>query len=303
MPVGATPLPSTLAAALALALAPAACRSSSSPPAEPIDVEVTMPRRALAVPSGPGGLDQTAVDAIANHRDVARVIPHLTYDGQAVAVAALGDRQIVVEVGPFTEGIPATAVAAEPALAARFTDLDPAAPPGPPCTAGDPAACPAGDYCDAGDQRCHPRVPVLIAPGTVSLYRDDLAGRHDQPAAVVDDLVAGRATLPFTLALGRSNLAAGGAGHPVHEIGAELVGVSAQARLLGMTAPIGHVAAWNREQLGDRDATVASSLVVTLRDRGRLDGFTRWARDRLGVEVAPVELPPDPGLTGASVDR
>lgn len=241
-------------------------------------VRTTMLGKDTSQPIGPAH-----VAAIRERHDVHAVVPRLELRTRALGTAVIDGQDVKFEVGGFADGIPAEAVADDAALANVFVDLDAAA-------AGLPCPCPErGDYCDARDGRCHPKVPVLVSPTMVSLWNDRFAAEHglawlDAPglAAAID-----RGQFAFTITLGESMLPYGDA-RPRHTVEAIVVGVSPRAKSIGLTVPIGHVASWNIAEPDAPPDVRYSSLEVTLRARDRVAPFARWLHDTYGLEAETI---------------
>jgi hypothetical protein len=285
-------------AAIALGLFLASGRLVGRRDGGPVAVEVR-PRRATTLGRATGRpLDDALLELLRRRPDVVAVVPRMELAVPALAAVDLRGEAIRFEAGGFTDGIPASALADDPALAARFADVDPAAPRGAACRPEDGArACPpplARWYCDARDHLCHRRVPVIVSPTVVELYDQQLAREHDLPPSDVIGVVPGAATdgPVFTFILGESMVAPADptpARATRHLIGAVIVGVSPRARTIGLTVPLAHVAAWNRE-LGGGDPAGYSAITVHLRGADARTAFTR-AIEALGYDVDEVSSP------------
>ena len=258
-------------------------RHAATPAAVTLEVR---PLRTGPFGSATRDIDGATIVALRARADVAAVIPRVELAGPASGSVDVRGEAIRFEAGGFTDGIPADAVADTPALAARFVDPSPAAIGGA-CRPEDGArACPAPLarwYCDALDLRCHPRVPVIVSPDAVALYDTRLAPDHDLPPSDVIGLVPGAAVDGpiFTFLLGDSMLpGAEPAGRP-HLVGAVIVGVSPHAKPIGLTVPLGHVRAWNRELTG-KDARTFTTATVRLRSAGARAAFVA-ALEPLGL--------------------
>jgi putative ABC transport system permease protein len=149
--------------------------------------------------------------------------------------------------------------------------------------------CPNPDYyyCDAIDNRCHRRVPVLVSPTLLEIYSGQFASSHNLP--IIDTETAagfidlrGPARMSFTIVLGGTALA--GLDETIPEekqrrVEAQLIGINKKAMPIGMTIPIEYVRRWNKEYLGEAAATTYSSIIVTLKDPKQLAPFAQWLRD------------------------
>ncbi len=232
-------------------------RGASGPP---VEVVVVSPRATVLGKDASKPIGAGEIERIRGRREVVNVVPRMELRGRALGAYTFEGQEIKFEVGGFTDGIPASAV--EPALAATFVDLDPASPARP--------------------------VPALLSPVMVQLYNQKMADQHDLPrlGPVELDLAIRSGRLVFTITLGDSMVPAYRDPPPVtRTIDAVIVGVSPRAKSIGLTVPIGYVAAWNRELVGNHAAGNHSSLVVTLRDGASLKPFTAWIENELELEL------------------
>jgi putative ABC transport system permease protein len=251
---------------LAFALGAGAC-GKGAPGGPPIDVVVVAPRAYILGKDVSKPIGDAEVAIIRARPEVAAVVPRMDLGGRALGVFSLDGQEIKFEVGGFADGIPAGAI--EPELADRFVDGDP-----------------------AGDQP----VPVIVSPTLLSLYNDRYAKQHGLPHfGEAEVFLASRSErLRFTIELGNTMIT--GVGEPPvvkRRVTARVVGVSKQARPIGLTVPMSHVAAWNRELVDEHAATHYTSLTVTLRGAGRKAAFDAWLKKDLGLELQ-VEYPPVP---------
>lgn len=256
-------------------------------------VEVIAPHTSIAGKNLSQKLNQSTVDQIKARREVSEALPRMTLQFPAIGFGRFEGQEIRFEVGGFTDGIPASFVADDPKLAARFRDLDPAQAPGPACEPNrGRAACPdrAFSYCDTRDNLCRPRVPVIVSPTVLELYNTQVADSHGLPhIGMMEQFVAERGVerMAFTIALGDTMVA--GSNKEIaaqrREVGAIMIGVSDKARRIGLTVPISYVTMWNREFAGEEAARTFSSIVVTLRDKDRLAPFTQWLQHNLKLKL------------------
>ncbi len=256
-------------------------------------VEVIAPHTSIAGKNLSQKLNQATVDRIKARPEVKEALPRMTLQFPAVGFGRFEGQEIRFEVGGFTDGIPAAYVADDAKLAAKFKDFDPGHVPGPTCEPSKgKAACPdkAFTYCDARDNLCHPRVPVIISPTVLELYNTQVADSHGLPhIGLMEQFVAERGPerMAFTIALGDTMVAGSNkkltAAH--REIGAIMVGVSDKARRVGLTVPISYVTHWNREYAGEEASLTFSSIIVTLRDKDRLAPFTQWLQSELKLKL------------------
>jgi hypothetical protein len=257
-----------------------------------VDVEVVPTPAILAGKDLSKPIDAATLAAIRQRPEVIAAAPRMALRGPASATAAVAGQDVRFEVGGFADGVEVAALADDPALRARFVDLDPAAGAGPACGDAAPCADLAGQYCDAGDGRCRPRVPVIVSPTLLAMYNTQFAPSHDLPLVepATFELVSRRKPLTFDIALGWS-MNAGVDTVAVQEIGAVVVGVSPRARDVGLTVPMGHVRAWNRA-LGKDDAGY-SAVDVRLRRAAAVEGFGRWL-DEQGLTAGPAVVVASP---------
>jgi ABC-type lipoprotein release transport system permease subunit len=157
---------------------------------------------------------------------------------------------------------------------------------------GNPCPDPDEYYCDAADQRCHHRVPVVMSPTMIELYNGQFAKSHGLPIADTDFVKfvtqrGGLSAMRFSIGLGLTTIA--GSNTTIHHrprrVEAVLVGISDKAMPIGMTMPIQYIQRWNREFLGEEAATTYSSIIVTLKDKSQLAVFAQWLQDKLDLRL------------------
>lgn len=251
------------------------------------EVEVIAPHTSIAGKNLSQRLTAETVALIKTRPEVKEALPRMTLQFPAVGFGKFEGQEIRFEVGGFTDGIPVDYVGDDPKLADRFVDHDGLGNIGPACEpAKGKAACPdkAWQYCDATDNMCHGRVPVIVSPTVLELYNTQVADSHGLPhIGAMEQFIAerGRERMHFTIGLGDTMMAGStiqtDAKH--REVGAIMIGVSKKARRVGLTVPIGYTERWNREFAGDKAAKEFSSIIVTLRDKDRLAPFTKWLQD------------------------
>jgi putative ABC transport system permease protein len=255
----------------------------------PLDqVEVIAPHTSIAGKNLSQKMNADTVAKIKARPEVKDALPRMTLQFPATGYGKFEGQEINFEVGGFTDGIPDAHVAGDPKLEPVFKDWEPdGKATGPACVPKTPNNCPdkAWQYCDASDNMCHHRVPVIISPTVLELYNTQVADSHGLPhIGVMEQFIAerGRDRMHFWMGLGStmmagSNVSIDAAKH--REVGAILVGVSDKARRVGLTIPIGYVERWNRSFVGDKAASEYSSIIVTLRNKDKLATFSQWLQD------------------------
>ena len=245
-------------------------------------VEVIAPHTSVGGVDISAKLTQETVDKIKARSEVKEALPRMTMQFPALGYGSFEGQALRFEVGGFTDGIPPAHIVEDPKLAPVFKDWD-AEPFGPACDGSKgKGGCPdkAWQYCDALDNMCHHRVPVILSNTVLELYNKQIATSHNLPhiggfeAFVVE---RGRERMHFNIVLGDTTVI--GSNKNIdetrqREVGAILVGISDKARRVGLTIPIGYVARWNREFKGAEAAGQFSSIIVTLRDKSQLAPFT-----------------------------
>lgn len=157
---------------------------------------------------------------------------------------------------------------------------------------GNPCPNPDEYYCDAVDQRCHHRIPVVMSPTMIELYNGQFAKSHGLPIADTDFVKfvtqrGGLSAMRFSIGLGLTTIAGSNTSiqHRPRRVEAVLVGISQKAMPIGMTMPIQYIERWNREFQGEEAATTYSSIIVTLKDKSQLAPFAQWLQDKLDLRL------------------
>lgn len=255
-------------------------------------VEVIAPHTSVGGVDISAKLTQETVDKIKARSEVKEALPRMTMQFPALGYGTFEGQDLRFEVGGFTDGIPDSHVAGDAKLAPVFKDWE-TDPLGPTCdgTKGK-GGCPdkAWQYCDAVDNRCHHRVPVILSPMVLELYNKQIATSHGLPhIGGLEQFIAerGRERMHFNIVLGDTTVV--GSNRAIkaqqREVGAILVGISDKARRVGLTMPIGYVERWNREYKGDEAAGQFSSIIVTLRDKSELAPFTTWLEKTMKLRL------------------
>jgi putative ABC transport system permease protein len=246
-------------------------------------VEVVAPQNSV------GGFDisvkltQATVDKIKSRPEVKEALPRMTMQFPALGYGSFEGQDLRFEVGGFTDGIPPVHIADDPKLEPVFKDWD-ALPPGAVCDGSKgKGGCPdkAWEYCDAVDNRCHRRVPVILSNTVLELYNKQIASSHGLPQiGGLEKFIAerGRERMHFNIVLGDTTVIGSNRGMTAarKEVGAILVGISDKARRVGLTIPIGYVERWNREYKSAEAAGQFSSIIVTLKDKSKLAPFSSF---------------------------
>jgi putative ABC transport system permease protein len=155
--------------------------------------------------------------------------------------------------------------------------------------------CPKPEYyyCDAVDNRCHHRVPVVVSPTLIEIYSGQFASSNNMP--VIDPETAegfielrGPSAMSFQVILGDTALAGSDANiseDRFRTVEAQVVGLSPKAMPIGLTVPLPYVRRWNKEFLGDEAASTYSSIIVTLNDSTQIAPFAQWLKDKLDLRI------------------
>ena len=256
-------------------------------------VEVIAPHTSVGGVDISAKLTQETVDQIKARKEVKEALPRMTMQFPALGYGSFEGQDLRFEVGGFTDGIPAVHVAEDPKLRDVFKDWE-SEPPGPVCeVAKGKAACPdrAWQYCDAVDNRCHHRVPVILSNTVLELYNKQIASSHNLPhIGGFEQFVVerGRERMHFNIVLGDTTVIGSNrniAETRQREVGAILVGISDKAKRVGLTIPIGYVERWNREFKGADAATQFSSIIVTLRSKEQLAPFTTFLEKTMKLRL------------------
>jgi hypothetical protein len=224
-----------------------------------VEVVVVAPRALLGGKEVSKAIGDVELERIRRRPEVVSVVPRMALRGPALGIFTIDGQEIRFEVGGFTDGIPADAI--EPGLADRFVE---------------PAL--------GEDQP----VPVVVSPTLVTLYNDRFAKAHGMPQLGEADIaVASRGDrLTFAIELGMSMVALErDPPWPRRTVKARVIGVSPRAALIGMTVPIGQVAAWNRDLLGDGIDVSYDSVAVVLRGASRTKPFAAWLERELALKL------------------
>lgn len=177
------------------------------------EVEVIAPHTSIAGKNLSQKLTQETLDQIKSRPEVKEALPRMTLQFPAVGFGKFEGQDIRFEVGGFTDGIPTDYVGDDPKLSDRFLDNDALGKVGPACQpAQGKAACPdrAWQYCDATDNMCHYRIPVIVSPTVLELYNTQVAESHGLPhIGMMEQFIAerGRERMHFTIALGDTMVA------------------------------------------------------------------------------------------------
>jgi putative ABC transport system permease protein len=154
--------------------------------------------------------------------------------------------------------------------------------------------CPDPDryYCDDGTGRCEHRVPIVMSPTMIELYNGQFAKSHGLPVVDIDFVKwvtqrGGLSSMRFSIGLGQTTIAGSNTAikRRPRRVEGVLVGVSTKAMPIGMTMPMGYIARWNQEYMGNEAATTYSSIIVTLKDRNQIAPFAQWLQDTLDLRL------------------
>lgn len=240
-------------------------------------------------------LDDAIVQEIRAHPDVEEVVPRMAMAFPASGEAVFYGNRFPFEAGGFADGVDPDYLEDEE-FAELFQDWEDEEGAGDRAACGPPPEreCENGDlyYCDARDNTCRKRVPIVVSRTLVEIYNAQLAPSYGLPEIddAMEDLLtsrAGRELLRLEIDLGRA-LFAGGfsdvAGSP-RTVDAMVVGISDKAMQIGVTVPIGYMERWNREFVGDGAAEQYSSIEVVLSDREAVAPFSAWVQEELGLAL------------------
>lgn len=132
------------------------------------------------------------------------------------------------------------------------------------------------------------RVPVLVARRLLDLYNSTVASAIDKPRLSPDMIIG----FEFDLVLGSSYARGTPDPNKVRRLTAQIVGLSDQATLVGITVPEETVRRWNRE-LGSKDPL--SAAYVRTRDPSDAGPVTR------AIEKAGLKVDDTAKIVGASI--
>ncbi len=240
----------------------------------------------------PTGIDATQVAALARADGVRAALPRLRF---AFPTSGRGGRAVFgrdVGAGEIpADGVDPSMVRADLGAGVDFDDPASRASRRA-CATDDECGAASGEFCDLdalpqqGQPRpaghCAPPIPVLVSPYLVEVFNGVIAPAHHLPR--MGDLLLRRAEgVVFEWDLGRAGLGAARQGTP-RRVHARLAGVSARSMDLGVTVPLAVAQRLNREFAGDDAADRYSSVVVYLRDVGRMTEVAARVRAE-GLEV------------------
>jgi putative ABC transport system permease protein len=240
-------------------------------------VEVIPPKASLTGLALP--VDDALVARLRARPEVAAAFPRMRLNFPAEGRGVLFGSELYFPLGGFCDGVDPELLAGE-GSAAQFKDWEVELA-GKMVACNPDRTCADGKFYCAPDGLCHHRVPVLVSRHILELYNGSFAPAHGLKR--ISSLEEGvLATLMdkinFRIDLGRSavktlavKLETPPSQHP-----AMLVGISARAMPLGITVPIGYIKRWNAMYLGEESTRQYSSVVVDLRDKDELAGFTSW---------------------------
>ncbi len=274
----------------------------------PLDqVEVVAPQATFAGADVSKQLDDAIVQTIKARPEVVAAVPRMSLALPAAGSGNFDGQALALKIDGSADGVDPEHVLSDSNLSPKDRDYlaglfqdweDPSRRTAPVACTPPPAAyfefkpnsyrntCPQPDreYCDAVDNTCHHRVPVVLSPAMLQLYNTQFAKANGTP--LVDQDFAkfmlargGLARMRFFLELGGDQV---GASRTVEAV---LVGISAKAKPIGMTVPIQYIARWNREFVDDDAGKTFSSIVVTLRQREDVAVFGQWLRDDLDLRL------------------
>lgn len=257
------------------------------------EVEVVAPQNSLGGVDISTKLTQDTVDKIKARKEVKEALPRMTMQFPALGYGKFEGQDLRFEVGGFTDGIPQSHVAEDPKVGPVFKDWE-TEPLGAQCDGSKgKGGCPdkAWEYCDARDNRCHKRVPVILSPTVLELYNKQIASSHGLPhIGGFEQFVVerGRDRMHFSIVLGDTTVIGSNDGIDEarqYEVGAILVGISSKARRVGLTIPIGYVERWNREFKGEAAAAQFSSIIVTLKSQSQLAPFSTFLEKEMKLRL------------------
>jgi ABC-type antimicrobial peptide transport system permease subunit len=284
-------------------------------------VTVVAPRASLAGMDVSKKLDDKIVKTILERSEVKTALPRMSLVFPAAGRGDFEGNDLKFEVGGFADGINPDYVSDDARTRELFKDWDAMAsdpkrvacvppppdpteeviqsPPAPKGKYSKPGVyynpCPQPDryYCDAVDQQCHHRVPIVMSPTMIELYNGQFAKSHGLPIADTDFIKfvtqrGGLSAMRFSIGLGLTTVAGTNSNisqRKVRRVEAVLVGISSKSMPIGMTMPIGYIQRWNREFLGEDAATAYSSIIVRLKDKNRIAVFAQWLQDDLDLRL------------------
>ncbi len=147
-------------------------------------------------------------------------------------------------------------------------------------------------YCDMRDRKCHHRIPVIVSPTLLEIFNSSFAASHGLPR--INEGLAnfirkqgGYARMRFTIGLGKTYVAGSTTKIDARPRDMEgyLVGINNKAMSIGMTIPIEYVKRWNLEYQGETEAKKYSSIVVMVKDKENIAGFSAWLRNTEKLEL------------------
>jgi len=265
----------------------------------PVEEVEVIPPKVTLVQNDTKRLDDSTVSQIKERSEVSRVLPRMSLAFPAFGSGSFNGSQLSLEVGGAADGIDPTYVVDDPSLdpeqhkymADLFRDWEaPGVAKGGSCVPPPPdgaSTCPHPDryYCDRSDNTCHHRVPVVISPTMLELYNTEYAKSHGTPM-IGEDFAkfmikqGGLSAMRFSLLLGQSVFGQTVASGRHREVEGVVIGISAKAKRIGMTIPLGYIERWNTEFVNPDAGKAYSSIVVTLNDQRRIPAFAQWLQDK-----------------------
>jgi ABC-type antimicrobial peptide transport system permease subunit len=266
------------------------------------EVEVIAPSVSLAGKDLTRKLGPATVSALTALPDVAEALPRMALAFEAYGAGTFEGTPLNFEVGGFADGVDPSFID-DPYLSTLFKDWETEEPQRVACQpvadhgrAPPPSSCPNPDryYCDAIDNTCHHRVPVLLSPALLEIYNTQFA-RSRKGLPIIDEELAkfiakrGLARMSFSLYLGDTIIA--GFDSSIQpgkrrRVEAVLIGISSKAmRPFGVTMPIQYIQRWNSEFRGEEAGSTYSSIMVTLEGKDQLGAFAKHIMTHMDLRL------------------
>ncbi len=259
----------------------------------PLDVvEVIAPQASFLGQDLSTRITDATVEKIAARTDVKEAVPRM-----AIAIPSIGHGYFngnELKFALIGDGISSDYVANE-----RFSDkfrdweaeIDPATLP----TCNASKRCQGLTYCDARDNKCHRRVPIILSRNLLEIYNKQFAVSRGLPViGGMEEFIAERGGLSkmrIYMDLGDTMVASasGKLRARPRRVEGTLLGLSDKAIDLGITIPIGYVKRWNTEFLSDQSAKEYSKIIVKLNDKNAVAPFGAWVTSSLNLRLEDQE--------------